>query len=63
MHVSKAFPDFEVCISFEVFGRDMVKLASDTAAAQLSDRAKELRKFATFYNMSVAGGWLNQYSL
>ena len=28
MHVSKAFPDFEVCISFEVFGRDMVKLAN-----------------------------------
>jgi hypothetical protein len=27
-HVSKAFPDFEVCISFEVFGRDMVKLVN-----------------------------------
>ena len=64
MHVTKAeFPDFEICMSFEVFSRDMVKQSSSIPdVAQLSDAAKkQLGKLATFYNVSEAG-LLNQYA-
>ena len=64
MHVSKAeFPDFEVCMCFEVFGREMVKHSASTPdVTQLSEEAKkQLRRLATFYNVSEAC-LLNQYA-
>ena len=64
MHVTKAeFPDFEICMSFEVFGREMVKQSSSIPdVAKLSEEAKkQLGKLATFYNVSESG-LLNQYA-
>ncbi len=64
MHVSKAeFPDFEVCMCFEVFGREMVKHSASTPdVTQLSEEAKtQLKRLATFYNVSEAC-LLNQYA-
>lgn len=64
MHVSKAeFPDFEVCMCFEVFGRDMVKESASTPdVTQLSEEAKkQLRRLATFYNVPEPS-LLSQYA-
>ena len=57
MHVSKAeFPDFDICSSFQVFGRYVVQQAASVPdVTRLSEQArKQLAKLAIFFNVSEA---------